>query len=158
MKESNWIIGIIMFGLGVFGIIYFVQYITTTSEEDFYLGREVLYASMCDAVDYGTLRTSGKLVMVKEKFVENFIRRFAESVSGPAPNEEYQIDFYDILEYPPKASVKISIRSYESRTDGDAFDLNGDSFSVTVDTLLSGVLETTKTVDEYKNAALGLYE
>ena len=46
-----------------------------------------------------------------------------------------QIDFYDIREYPPKASVRIRTMS------GDVSVAN-DSFSVSLDTLLSGVLET----------------
>ena len=101
MKESAWGYGIITLGLLVLTVIMLTQNLTTTNEEDFYLGREVLSASMIDAVDLGSYRNSGKLVMSKEKFVEIFLRRFAESVSV---TKTYQIDFYDIKEYPPKAS------------------------------------------------------
>ncbi|UKI56967.1 MAG: DUF5411 family protein [Clostridium sp.] len=62
-------------------------------KKTFYLGREVMEASMIDAVDYGTFRKSGKIVMSKEKFVEVFVRRFAESITN---NKDYQLDFFMI--------------------------------------------------------------
>ena len=70
MKESMWGYLIISLGLLIITIILFVQRLTTTNEEDFYLGREVLEAAMIDAVDYGSYRTTGDLWMSKEKFVE----------------------------------------------------------------------------------------
>ena len=73
MKESMWGYLIISLGLLIITIILFVQRLTTTNEEDFYLGREVLEAAMIDAVDYGSYRTTGDLWMSKEKFVEVFI-------------------------------------------------------------------------------------
>ena len=147
MKESGWGYGIITLGLLVLTVIMLTQNLTTTNEEDFYLGREVLSASMIDAVDLGSYRNSGKLVMSKEKFVEIFLRRFAESVSV---TKTYQIDFYDIKEYPPNASVRIRTMS------GDV-SIAQDSFSVSLDTLLSGVLETVTDIDQYKDASAGLY-
>ena len=147
MKESTWGYGIITLGLLVLTVIMLTQNLTTTNEEDFYLGREVLSASMLDAVCLGSYRNSGKLVMSKEKFVEIFLRRFAESVSG---NKKYQIDFYDIREYPPKASVRIRTMS------GDV-SIENDSFSVSLDTLLSGVLETVTDISDYEDASAGLY-
>lgn len=147
MKESAWGYGMLSLGLMILAVIMLAQNITTTTEEDFYLGREVLSSSMIDAVDIGSYRNSGKLVMVKEKFVEIFLRRFAESVSS---SKTYQIDFYDIREYPPKASVRI-------RTSSSEISVSNDSFSVSLDTLLSGVLETVTDVDQYKDASAGLY-
>ena len=92
MKESMWGYMLIALGLVVITIIVLVQNITTTQEEDYYLTREILQASMIDAIDYGTFRSSGEVVMIKEKFVEVFIRRFAESISGA---KEYTLEFYD---------------------------------------------------------------
>ena len=147
MKESSWGYGLVSLGLVILAVLMLTQRISTSSEEDFYLGREVLSASMIDAVDLGSYRNSGKLVMSKEKFVEIFLRRFAESVSV---TKTYQIDFYDIKEYPPKASVRIRTMS------GDV-SIAQDSFSVSLDTLLSGVLETVTDIDQYKDASAGLY-
>ena len=147
MKESSWGYGLVSLGLVILAVLMLTQRISTSSEEDFYLGREVLASSMIDAVDLGSYRNSGKLVMSKEKFVEIFLRRFAESVSV---TKTYQIDFYDIKEYPPKASVRIRTMS------GDV-SIAQDSFSVSLDTLLSGVLETVTDIDQYKDASAGLY-
>ena len=132
MKESMWGYLIISLGLLIITIILFVQRLTTTNEEDFYLGREVLEAAMIDAVDYGSYRTTGDLWMSKEKFVEVFIRRFAENVNG---SRTYKLDFYDIHENPPKATVRISTTTGTSTVNSSDFDVN-------VDTLLNGILET----------------
>ena len=70
--------------------------------------------------------------MSSEKFQEVFIRRFAESVTN---NKSYTIEFYDIYEDPPKATVRI-------RTSGGTAEINSDEFGITVDTILSGILET----------------
>ena len=147
MKESSWGYGLVSLGLVILAVLMLTQRISTSSEEDFYLGREVLASAMIDAVDYGTFRNTGELVMVEEKFVEIFIRRFAESVSG---SKSYKLDFYDIREYPPKASVRI-------RTGSGSTTVGSDSFEVSVDTLLSGVLETVIERNEFMDASAGLY-
>lgn len=132
MKEASWGYMIILLGVVILAIILLMQRITVTSEEDFYLGREVMEASMLDAVDYGTYRLTGRIVMSEEKFIEVFLRRFSESVSN---NKTYQIDFYDVYEEPPKASVRI-------RTSSGTTTINSDDFSTNIDTLLHGILET----------------
>ena len=154
MKESFWGFGLVLLGVVLFAFISFVQRMTKTNEEDFYMGKEILSASMVDAIDYGSYRSTGELVMSKEKFVEVFIRRFAETVSlGKA----YKIDFYDIIEYPPKASVRI-------RTDSSYFSGNNsqenelDAYSPKIDTLLSGVLETVVDTTVSRNASAGYYD
>ena len=60
---------------------------------------------MWDAFDYASYRTSGTIRIYREKFVENFIRRYAESVST---TREYTIKFYDINELPPKVSLSVT--------------------------------------------------
>ena len=76
---------------------------------------------MIDAVDYGYYRESGELRINKEKFVENFLRRFAENVSLST----YQIDFYGIYESPPKASVQVTTKSntYQLNSGAETFDI-----------------------------------
>lgn len=137
MKESMWGYMIISLGVIIIAIILLVQRLTTTNEEDFYLGREVMEAAMMDAVDYGTYRTTGKLVMSKEKFVEVFLRRFAESVTN---NKDFQIDFYQIYEYPPKATVRIRTKTGETN-------IKDNSFNPNVDTILHGILETYEGIE-----------
>ncbi len=71
--------------------------------------------------------------MSKEKSVEVFIRRFADSVSG---QKTYTLEFYDIHEYPPKATVRIL-------TNTGSTEIKDSSFDVDINTILNGVLETT---------------
>lgn len=141
MKESMWGYLIVSLGLIIITIIVFVQNITTTTEEDFYLGREVLESSMYDAIDYGIYKSTGEIVMSKEKFTEVFLRRFADSISG---NKDYKIEFYDINEKPPKATVRILTNS-GSATISSTEDT---TFDVDLNTYLTGILETN---DSYLN-------
>lgn len=132
MKHSFWGYFVIVMGIAIIIIMLLIQRMTTTTEEDFYLAREVMEAAMIDAVDYGTYRTTGKLVMSEQKFVEVFLRRFSETVTN---NKTYQISFYDIYEEPPKATVKIRTRAGTTELDNESFDIN-------LDTLVTGILET----------------
>ena len=83
----------------------FLQNYTTTSEQDYYLIKSALEASMYEAVDYAYFRDTGRFKMNTEKFVENFIRRFSETVNI---NKTYKVDFYKIYEEPPAASVSVT--------------------------------------------------
>ena len=139
MKESMWGYMIIGLGLVIVVILFLVQRLTTTNEQDYYLSREILRSSMYDAIDYGTYMKSGKLVMSREKFVSVFTRRFAESVN---PDRTYQLDFYDIYEYPPKATIRIKTTTGESIIKNDGVDIE-------VNTFITGILETTEKVGEY---------
>ncbi|MCX4249034.1 MAG: DUF5411 family protein [Bacilli bacterium] len=105
MKESLWGYWIVVLGVSIMGVMLLLQNYTTTNEQDYYLVKEVLEASMYEAVDYGYYRDTGELKMNAEKFTENFIRRFSEVVNI---NKKYTLSFYDIYEEPPAASVSIS--------------------------------------------------
>lgn len=105
MKESYWGYWLIVLGLFVLAVMMLLQNYTTTSEQDYYLIKEISEAAMSESIDLAHYRTYGEVRIIKEKYVENFIRRFSETVNI---NKEYQIDFYDIYEAPPKASVKVT--------------------------------------------------
>jgi hypothetical protein len=135
MIESMWGYWIVILGISIFAIMMLLQNYTTTSEQDYYLMKEVMEASMYDAVDYGYYRETGKLTMNTEKFVENFLRRFADSVNI---NKNYRIDFYQIYEEPPAASVKVTTRTNDTNF-GDA---NKASEEVEVVNRLTGILYT----------------
>ena len=139
MKEAFWGYLLIILGIFIFVVLIIVRDVTTTDEEDYYLTKEVLEASMIDSIDYGIYRTDGKVRIISEKFKENFIRRFAESVGGI---KTYTIEFYEIYEEPPKATVRIksSTNEYTVSTD-TAVDFD-------IVTVLSGILET-----KYKGSA-----
>ena len=138
MKESMWGYLIIALGIVIVGVLFLVQRLTTTNEQDYFLSREILESSMYDAVDWGTYLRSGKLVMSKEKFVAIFTRRFAESVNA---DRTYTLNFYDIYEYPPKATIKISTKTGEQVVKDDELDLN-------INTYITAILESRKTVSE----------
>ena len=76
---------------------------------------------MVDAIDYAYYRQSGELRINREKFVESFLRRFAENVSLST----YTVNFYDIYEAPPKASVEVITKSntYNINSDAQSFDI-----------------------------------
>ena len=134
MKESMWGYLILALGIVIVAVIFFVQRLTTTNEQDYFLSREILKASMLDAIDYGSYGANVNkdvFVMSKEKFVAVFTRRFAESV---APDRTYQLDFYDIHEYPPKATVKITTKAGETVVNEDILDVD-------INTYLSGIIE-----------------
>lgn len=91
---------------------------------------------MTDAVDYGYYRDTGKLKMNAEKFAENFIRRFSETVNI---NKNYHIDFYGVFEEPPAASVRIT-----TKTDKTNFGKSNNAANedVNVSNSLTGILYT----------------
>ena len=114
MKYTFWGFGLIMAGL--FGVVFIVMFeaITVNNESEYYILKEAMEASMIESVDVACFRNSntevdscrGTLKISEQKFVENFTRRFAASVSGDVT--QYKLDFYDIIERPPKATVVIT--------------------------------------------------
>ena len=61
---------------------------------------------MIDAINMDYYRETGELKITKEKFVESFTRRFAESTVFAS--SEYTINYFDIMEEPPKVTVSIN--------------------------------------------------
>ena len=109
MSKGVMAAGIIMLGVLTFGLINIISNYTSGNELDFQLLRDTAESAMLDAVDLGFFQTSGgQIRMDKEKFLESFVRRFADSVDG---TRDYNIDVYDLNETPPKVSVKISSKS-----------------------------------------------
>lgn len=110
MKESLWGYWLILLGIIIITIMILLQNYTTTNQQDYYLAKEITYAALYDAIDYGYYEKNGELKIVKEKFVENFIRRFAESATL---NKTYTINFYSIYELPPAVSIEIKTSTGE---------------------------------------------
>lgn len=105
MKESYWGYWLVMLGILVIGVMLLINSTTNGTTHDYYELKETTSAAVIDAVDYSYYRLYGDLKISKEKFIENFIRRFSESATM---TKEYNVSFYDIHEVPPKVSVKIS--------------------------------------------------
>jgi len=131
MKESFW--GAAVVGIGIFSIffIYLFQSITNTDEHNYHLLKETTEAAMIDALDLAEYRKSGEIKIDTEKFVENFLRRFAQSASLA---KTYKIEIYDVNETPPKVSLKVS----SSESSG----ISGEIITFNISNSIDAILET----------------
>ena len=131
MKESLWGVMVLFLGLASIGFIYFFQGLTNTDEHNYYLLKETTEAAMMDAFDLTAYRKYGAVRIDREKFVENFVRRFAENANLA---RDYVIKIYDVNEEPPKVSLEVS-----SATSGSA---TGEIVSFDIVNRLDAILET----------------
>ena len=132
MKWSFTGVGLIVFGLIGLTIILLFEQITTSNENDYYLLKEITNAAMVDSIDIAYYRETGDLKIVREKFVENFTRRYSESTLFIGTS--YTISFYDIMETPPKVTVLIDTGLGQYRIFNDVDNYN-------VQNTLTGILE-----------------
>ncbi len=132
MKWSFTGVGLIVFGLIGLTIILLFEQITTSNENDYYLLKEITNAAMVDSIDIAYYRETGDLKIVREKFVENFTRRYSESTLFIGTS--YVISFYDIMEVPPKVTVLIDTGLGQYRIFNDVDNYN-------VQNTLTGILE-----------------
>ena len=123
MNKSILTVGIIFLGLVALLLLQVLNSYSTGSELDYYLVKETTDAAMEDALDPIYYSTCGIYRIDKEKFVENFLYRFAHSVDS---TRSYKVGFYDINEAPPKVSVKIdSLTTFSFKsTDKDGNEKN----------------------------------
>ena len=129
--------------MGLFGlfIILLFSEITVSNEQDYYTLKEATEAAMIESVDVAYYRLTGEIKISKEKFVENFTRRFTETSTFGQGN--YDILFYQINESPAKVSIRIvdATNSYNIYT----------NYSVDLDaTQLDIVNELSAILDGYK--------
>lgn len=133
MREAIWGYAIIALGILAIGIIWFFANSTRTDQHNYNLLKETVEAAMFDAVDLAAYRSCetdnmtkeefeavGCVKIEEEKFVENFIRRFAESAEL---SQRYEIEIYDINEAPPKVSLKVS-STQETTATGEVVEFN----------------------------------
>lgn len=133
MKESYWGIMIFLVGLACLFLVFLFQDMTTTDEHNFNLLMESTEGAMIDSVDLVYYRSYKAFKIDREKFVENFLRRFAENASM---GKKYKISIYDVNEYPPKVSIKVN------STAGGVNFLQGDRVEFTISNRLDAILET----------------
>ena len=131
MKESIWAWWFTVLGITIMAVIMLVTDMTVTSEQDYYMVKEISEAAMIESVDYGYYRKYGELRINSEKFMENFIRRFAEIITI---NKTIDINFYDIYESPPKITVEVKTRSSE-------IIINNDSTTFDITNKIDAILE-----------------
>ena len=126
MKESMWMYFFASIGMIGIVLINIFGQIVVSNEQNYYLLKEVTEAAMYDAIDLNAMRKGvgddgvtnlsdpesmhclsyvpGTIRIYKEKFVESFIRRFAENAEL---NRNYRIVIHDIDECPPKVSISL---------------------------------------------------
>ena len=138
MKETYWLILILILGIICFAFINFLQTYTNTEEQNYMLLNEVTEASMYDAIDMNAYKLHGQLRINREKFVESFVRRFSESVTL---GNTYVIDIYDVNETPPKVSLKVSTR-LRSNVTAVSFS-KSQVIDFDIENKLDAILETT---------------
>lgn len=134
MKESFWAVLIIMIGVISILFVNFFQSMTNTDEHNYTILKETTEAAMYDAFDFASYRTEGVIRIDREKFVENFLRRFAASANLA---RTYRIDIYDVNETPPKVSLKVSSSETASVTGG-----TGGIVDFEISNQLDAILET----------------
>lgn len=121
----------VMLGLTGLFIIFLFQDITVSNEDDYFLLKEITEASMMDSIDLAYYRLNGEVIIEQEKFIEVFLRRFAESSTLSAKG--YKVEFYDIIEDPPKVTVKVANKTHSYNVDTEDFNIINE---------LSAIIET----------------
>jgi hypothetical protein len=129
VSKSMWGIFVITLGATSIFFIALFQNLTNTDEHNSQLLKETAEAAMWDAVDYAYYTSTGVYKINKEKFVENFLRRFAENASK---SRTYNVEFYDVNEVPPKVSIKVT-----SKVSGQ-----GKTADFTLSNKIDAILET----------------
>ena len=131
MKESFW--GAAITGIGIVAIffIYFFQSVTNTNEHNYHLLKETTEAAMFDALDLSAYRADETIRIDREKFVENFLRRFAESATL---SRTYKVEIHDVNEEPPKVSISVS--------SSETTNLTGDIIEFELSNQITSILET----------------
>lgn len=141
MNKGMLTVGIILLSLMALLLISVISNYSTGGELDYYLVKETTEAAMEDAVDLEYYRLNSLIRIDKEKFIESFLRRFADSVDS---TRSYTVSFYDINEVPPKVSVKVDSHTVLS--------FSGEAANIS--TSLDAILEADYTEDPLTEKAL----
>jgi len=131
MRESFWGTMILSFGVIAIIFIYFFQNITNTDQQNYNLLKETTEAAMFDSIDQTEYQKNGNIKINAEKFIENFVRRYAENASL---SNTYVIEIYHISEYPPK--VSLLVKSTESTN------ATGEILNFDITNRIDAILET----------------
>ena len=133
MKEAYWGYWLVVLGIFIIVVLLLVQSFTSTNSQDYYMVKSITESSMQDSIDWAYYNTYGEIKINKEKFMEVFLRRFAEEASIVST---YTVTFSDIYEAPPKVSVEVKSKS-------GSFSIVGDSESFDIVNKIDGILESS---------------
>lgn len=141
MNKGMLTVGIILLSVISLLLINVLSNYSTGGELDYYLVKDTTEAAMADALDVEYYRLNSMQRMDKEKFIESFLRRFADAVDN---TRSYEVKFYDINEVPPKVSIKVDSLTVLSFANEAA----------NISTNLDAVLETDYKSDTFTTANL----
>lgn len=133
MKESFWAIMIVILGVTSIFLVYFFQTVTNTSEHNYELLKETTEAAMFDALDLAAYKNDETIRIDQERFVESFIRRFAQDATL---SHTYDIEIYDVHEEPPKVSIKVKTLNV------GFFSIGSEAHSFNLTNKIDAILET----------------
>lgn len=164
MNSSMWMYFFMVMGILGIVLINIFGHVVISNEQNYYLLKEISEAAMVDAVDLKAYRDGvgwdgvtedtdpesmhclegipGTVRIVKEKFVESFVRRFANSADL---SRKHKIIINDIDECPPK--VTVTLVSTEKFSFLSFFKVEYDTDENIVN-VLTGILEN-RTPDAY---------
>ena len=131
MKTAYWGYWLVLLGVFVTVVMLLVQNVTTSNTQNYTLLQEIAEASMIDAIDYAYYRIYNEPKINKEKFMESFTRRTAETIGG---STTYKIQFFDMYESPTKVSVKVSSST-------ETFNIMGDSTTFDIVDTIDAIIE-----------------
>lgn len=156
-------------GMGGLILINLFGQVVVSNEQNYYLLKEVTEASMYDAVDLTAYRQGvgydgvtmetdpesmhcmasepGTIRIIKEKFVESFMRRFAENAEL---NRNYRIVIHDLDECPPRVSLSLIATNNFSFVSFFNIDFSNGETDTSADIVnsITGILEN-ETPDRY---------
>ena len=120
MSKAMSLVGIIMLGVLTLAVVNIVTSYSSGNDLDYYLLNETTKAAMIDSVDLGYYRVSGGIIRCdREKFLESFVRRFAESATA---DTDYKIRILDFNETPPKVRIQVGSGTVATFA-GEQFDI-----------------------------------
>lgn len=156
MKMSFQALTLILLGMIGIVVISVFESVTINNESSYYVLKEAMKSSMIESIDKqyyathrfcsnnkdicenttGSIKCSGAIKISEQKFVENFTRRFAASINGDV--NDYTLEFYDIIESPPKATVMIksNTTTYTNKDNKTMVQTSAD-----IENTLTGILE-----------------
>lgn len=141
MKWSFASVGLIIIGIFGFLIVLLFNEITVSNEQDYYTLKDATEAAMIESVDVAYYRLTGEIKISKEKFVENFTRRFTETSTFGQGN--YSIIYNQISESPPKVSLQI-VDATNSYNIYNTFDVELDATQIDIVNEISAILDVYK--------------
>ncbi len=140
--------GVLLIIIGLIGItlMFFFGQVSTSNDQTFYSLKEVTEAALYDSIDLvayrdgytdasGHVYNPGVIKINKDKFVEMFSRRYAESSDA---TRNYKISFYEINELPPKVTLRVE---YGEDTRVLGFNKNSRDYEFTVSKDIVAILE-----------------